>query len=119
MKTTIDIPDSLYRRAKIRAAERGVTMKTLLIESFERTLSEDTMPTIVEEPVAGYRASAKASPGRARPARAAKDGRRAKDDEYLGFTVNEFGIPVINRRPGDKTRITNELIDRIREEEGI
>ena len=28
MKTTIDLPDSLYRRAKIHAAERGTTLSS-------------------------------------------------------------------------------------------
>lgn len=33
MKTTIDLPDDLYRRAKIKAVERSITLKDLLIAS--------------------------------------------------------------------------------------
>ena len=40
MKTTIDLPDGLYRRAKIRAAERGTTLRSLLMESLEVYLLE-------------------------------------------------------------------------------
>ena len=42
MKTTIDLPDALYRKAKIRAAERGTTLRALLTESLEAHLLERT-----------------------------------------------------------------------------
>ncbi len=38
MKTTIDIPDSLYKKAKIRAVERGLTLKDIVLTSLEREL---------------------------------------------------------------------------------
>ena len=38
MKTTIDIPESLYKKAKIRAVERGQTLKQIVLESLEREL---------------------------------------------------------------------------------
>lgn len=38
MKTTIDIPDSLYKKAKIRAIERGLTLKDIVLTSLEREL---------------------------------------------------------------------------------
>ncbi|MDD9987600.1 MAG: hypothetical protein OXQ31_15100 [Spirochaetaceae bacterium] len=44
MKTTIDLPDGLYRRAKIRAAERGTTLRSLLMESLEVYLLEPAAP---------------------------------------------------------------------------
>ena len=44
MKTTIDLPDALYRRAKIRAAERGTTLRALLTESLEAHLLERQAP---------------------------------------------------------------------------
>ena len=40
MKTTIDLPDALYRRAKIRAAEQGTTLRSLLMKSLEVYLLE-------------------------------------------------------------------------------
>ena len=44
MKTTIDLPDALYRKAKIRAAERGTTLRALLAESLEVHLLEPAVP---------------------------------------------------------------------------
>lgn len=44
MKTTIDLPDALYRRAKIRADERGTTLRALLTESLEVHLLEPAVP---------------------------------------------------------------------------
>ena len=35
VKTTIDIPDALYRKAKIRAVETGRTLKDLVLGSLE------------------------------------------------------------------------------------
>jgi hypothetical protein len=39
MKTTIDIPEGLYRRAKIRAVETGRTLKDLVLTSLEKELN--------------------------------------------------------------------------------
>ena len=33
MKITVDLPEALYRRAEIRATERGTTLRALLVES--------------------------------------------------------------------------------------
>ncbi|HUF61494.1 MAG TPA: hypothetical protein VMN36_05415 [Verrucomicrobiales bacterium] len=38
MKTTIDIPEALYRKAKIRAIERGQTLKQIVVTSLEKEL---------------------------------------------------------------------------------
>jgi hypothetical protein len=38
MRTTVDIPDALGRRAKIRAAQEGRTLKSLIIQALEREL---------------------------------------------------------------------------------
>ena len=38
MKTTIDIPDPLYRQAKIRAVERSTSLKEILLRGLEREL---------------------------------------------------------------------------------
>ena len=42
MKTTVDIPDALYRRAKIRAAEEGKTLRALLVNSLAESLVRQT-----------------------------------------------------------------------------
>jgi hypothetical protein len=38
MKTTIDIPEALYKMAKIRAIERGQTLKDLVLTSLTKEL---------------------------------------------------------------------------------
>ena len=38
MKTTIEIPDPLYKRAKIRAVEEGTSLKALVLGALEREL---------------------------------------------------------------------------------
>ncbi len=44
MKTTIDIPETLYKRAKIRAVESGRTLKDLVLTSLEKELDPATSP---------------------------------------------------------------------------
>lgn len=39
MKTTLEIPDPLFRRAKSRAAERGQTLKQLVTEALQEKLA--------------------------------------------------------------------------------
>ncbi len=42
MKTTIEIPDPLFRRAKARAAERGQSLKELFNEALQQKLAEES-----------------------------------------------------------------------------
>jgi hypothetical protein len=63
MKTTIDIPDALYKKAKIRAVERRQTLKQIVLSSLERELgSLDS----VAEPSASYWANRQLLPEFAR-----------------------------------------------------
>ncbi len=39
MKTTLEIPDQLFRKAKSKAAERGQTLKQLVTEALQEKLS--------------------------------------------------------------------------------
>ena len=39
MKTTIEIPDQLFRKAKSKAAERGQTLKQLFTEALQEKLA--------------------------------------------------------------------------------
>ena len=39
MKTTVDIPEPLYQMAKIRAIERGQSLKQLVLDSLGRELN--------------------------------------------------------------------------------
>ena len=41
MRTTIDIPDSLFRRTKALAAVRGSSMKDLIVQAVEREVHAD------------------------------------------------------------------------------
>ncbi|MEW6689813.1 MAG: hypothetical protein AB1452_12060 [Pseudomonadota bacterium] len=38
MKTTLEIPDALFRKAKSKAAERGQTLKQLVTEALQEKL---------------------------------------------------------------------------------
>lgn len=40
MKTTVDIPDTLFRRAKAAAATEGISLKVLISDALERRLRE-------------------------------------------------------------------------------
>jgi hypothetical protein len=51
VKTTIDIPEDLYKKAKIRAIERGVTLKQIVLTSLSKELEESSR---VEEPPVSY-----------------------------------------------------------------
>lgn len=44
MKTTVDVPEALYRRAKIRAAEEGTTLRALLLTSLAASLDRRPSP---------------------------------------------------------------------------
>ncbi len=39
VKTTVEIPDALFRRAKARAAERGQSLKALVTEALQEKLA--------------------------------------------------------------------------------
>ena len=59
MKTTIDIPEPLYKRAKIRAIERGQSLKQIVLTSLERELAA---PVSTEAPPVLYWANRKLLP---------------------------------------------------------
>ena len=44
MKTTIEIPDSLLKEARKLASREGTSVKALVIESLQKTLSERKRP---------------------------------------------------------------------------
>jgi hypothetical protein len=45
VKTTIDIPESLYRKAKIRAFERGTSLRTLVVDALAREIEAPRTPS--------------------------------------------------------------------------
>jgi hypothetical protein len=44
MRTTIDLPDPLFRRTKIEAAMRGSSMKEVIIRALEREVGGSGAP---------------------------------------------------------------------------
>lgn len=60
MKTTIDIPEPLYKKAKIRAVEQGTSLRALVLESLEHELGK---PAGVAESKGSYWANRKLVPG--------------------------------------------------------
>ncbi len=50
MKTTIEIPDPLFRKAKSRAAERGQTLKAFVTEALQARLASDLVARRVDAP---------------------------------------------------------------------
>jgi plasmid stability protein len=44
VRTTIDIPDAMYRRLKARAAREGRSVKALVLQGAEQVLTSDDAP---------------------------------------------------------------------------
>lgn len=44
MRTTIDIPEPLYRKAKMRAVEKGTSFKALVLKALEHELLLEQSP---------------------------------------------------------------------------
>ena len=44
MKTTIELPDELFQRTKIAAAQRSTSIKNLVIEGLENILNQEPTP---------------------------------------------------------------------------
>ena len=51
MKTTIDMPDKIFERAKIAAAQRRTTFKNLVIEGLERVLADPGSQSIPNDAI--------------------------------------------------------------------
>ena len=50
MKTTIEIPEALFRKAKSKAAERGQTLKDFLTEALQEKLEAKPTQALPGEP---------------------------------------------------------------------
>jgi hypothetical protein len=50
MKTTIEIPDPLFRKAKSRAAERGQSLKDFVADALQARLAADSPAGATAEP---------------------------------------------------------------------
>jgi hypothetical protein len=52
MKTTVEMPDALFRKAKATAAERGIPLKDLLADALREHLHRAAVGSSVNQPVA-------------------------------------------------------------------
>jgi hypothetical protein len=46
MKTTIEVPDEMFREAKATAARRGIPLRRLFEEALSQMLARDHLPTV-------------------------------------------------------------------------
>ena len=92
MKTTFELPDPLFRRAKVVAAQRGTTMKELVIAGLRHMTGE------ASSAMAGGTSKLTA-------------------EEAAVAAVGAHGLPVLKRPAhGRKVKITRALVDRIRDD---
>ncbi len=94
MKTTIELPDTLLRRAKVVAAQRGATLRELVIEGLQHVTARGVSPSKV--------------PG------------KLTAEERAVAVLGPHGLPVLKRRAGARPRkVTCASVERLREEMGI
>jgi hypothetical protein len=55
MRTTLDLPDSLFKEVKTRAVQQGVTLKELLASFIEAGLRGSTAPKSATNPTGKHR----------------------------------------------------------------
>ena len=82
MKTTIEIPENLYKRTKIRAVERGLSLKQIVLNSLERELQDSP---VKQEPVTSYWANRKLLPEFAASQKAGAYRPQASDRDITDF----------------------------------
>ena len=90
MKTTIELPDPLFRHAKILAARRGTTLRELVVEGLQHVTATAPAP--------------------------AETAPRLTTEEAAVATIGAHGLPVLKRPAGSKKKVTRALVDRIRDE---
>jgi plasmid stability protein len=56
MKTTVEIPDSLYRQVKARAALQGKSIKDFLVEAVRAKIKSETVQPKEKQNKKGWRA---------------------------------------------------------------
>ena len=71
MKTTIEIPDALFHRAKVASAHRKTTLKQLVIDGLEKALEDPPKPKPIE----------------------------LTPEQAEIFEICEMGFPVLKKRP--------------------
>jgi len=89
MKTTIDIPDVLYRRVKLAAVQNGTTVRELMINGLRKEL-EGVGPAAH---------------------------RYAREEKAL-YETNELGFVVLKRSKRSRP-VTDKMVNTLREREGV
>jgi hypothetical protein len=54
MRTTIDVPDDLLKRARPLLAERKMTFRALVIDAVERVIGTPSFPFILRDASVGF-----------------------------------------------------------------
>lgn len=70
MKTTIEVPDALFHRAKVLAAQRKTTLKQLMVEGLEHVTAAPATRQLAE----------------------------LTDEEKQFLEIDPYGIPVLKKR---------------------
>ena len=86
MRTTIDLPDDLMKKVKVKAAQEGITLKELFIKSLQNELTSDRNMTSKAEILAKLRSLGSA--GDLDPEEAAFEGEIDPEKDFF-FHVNE------------------------------
>jgi hypothetical protein len=80
MRTTLDLPEDLMKRAKIAAVKRGSTLRDLVAEGLRRLLADQAAPErrrMTEAPI-------KLPPGRTIPVRSNSELARIFEQDDIG-----------------------------------
>ena len=91
MKTTIDIPDALYRQVKIKAFQQGTSLRAMMLNSLRREIDGGSDLSVT-------------------PSLSRK--------EQAIYTTNELGF-VLLKRNKTKHVINDSFVNDLREREGI
>ncbi len=84
MRTTLDLPDDIFRKLKAEAALRGCKLKELVAEFIERGLNEGPQPPAAQSPRPVYAIPiAREADGTVTPALSNKQLQSFLDDEDL------------------------------------
>jgi plasmid stability protein len=92
MRTTIELPDELFRRVKVRAAQGGLKMKDLITHYVEQGLEQESAATGAAVRQRSPLPIARQAMGRTLPALSNQDIQRLLDAEDSG-TKDSGGRP--------------------------
>lgn len=91
MRTTIDLPDELFRQAKARAALSGVSLRELITRFVERGLQRSGQPVTADRPRRGDLPEIIPPRGRKMPALSNAEIQALLDAEDVGAGLGHTG----------------------------